>query len=141
MRLSVFIANTLSTQLLTDLQKIYADYLPPAALTEEAISTLIAEPTTRLYMTMFNDRHIGAAKVSIEGSQATLTQLTVRDLTRRRGVGKNLLTQIQKSLSADNITHIRYDLQEVSEVDLLATTAFLLDSGFDVEEKIATKHI
>ena len=141
MRLSVFIANTVSTQLVIDLQKIYANYLPEASLTEQTLAELITQSTSRLYMTMFNERHIGAVKVQINATQATLSQLTIRDLTRRRGVGKNLLKQLEKSLTAEGMTDIEYNLKEVAEVELLATQAFLSDSGYQLNNHIATKKL
>ena len=141
MRLSVFIANTVSTQLVIDLQKIYANYLPEASLTEQALAELITQSPSRLYMTMFNERHIGAVKVQINATQATLSQLTIRDLTRRRGVGKNLLKQLEKSLTAEGMTDIEYNLKEVAEVELLATQAFLSDSGYQLNNHIATKKL
>ncbi len=141
MRLSVFIANTVSTQLVIDLQKIYANYLPEASLTEQTLAELITQSSSRLYMTMFNERHIGAVKVQINATQATLSQLTIRDLTRRRGVGKNLLKQLEKSLTAEGMTDIEYNLKEVAEVELLATQAFLSDSGYQLNNHIATKKL
>ncbi len=141
MRLSVFIANTVSTQLVIDLQKIYANYLPEASLTDQALAELITQSSSRLYMTMFNERHIGAVKVQINATQATLSQLTIRDLTRRRGVGKNLLKQLEKSLTAEGMTDIEYNLKEVAEVELLATQAFLSDSGYQLNNHIATKKL
>jgi len=141
MRLSVFIANKLSTQLIIDLQKIYADYLPSTDLTEQAITEQLQQTSSRLFVTMFNDRHIGAVKVTVTDNQATLSQLTIRDLTRRRGVGKNLLTQIQKILSTENITHIQYDLIEVTQTERSATQAFLSNSGYTIENNIAIKSI
>lgn len=141
MRLSVFIVDTLSIQLMVDLQKIYADYLSPANLTEQVIQQQLEAPSSRLYMTMFNERHIGAATVTIDDKKATLSQLTIRDLTRRRGVGKNLLAQIQTSLTSENITQIQYNLNEVNKADLLTMHDFLLNSGYTVTGNIAIKNI
>ena len=63
MRLSVSIVDTLSTQLVIDLQKIYANYLPQELLTEQSIADEFSSSSFRLYVTMFNERHIGAVKV------------------------------------------------------------------------------
>ena len=141
MRLSVFIANTPSTQLIIDLQKIYANYLPKASLTEQALAELVTQTTSRLYMTMFNERHIGGVNVQLKATLATLSQLTIRDLTRRRGVGKNLLKQIEKSLIEEGIKDIEYDLKEVAEEQWLATQAFLSDSGYQISNNIASKQL
>lgn len=141
MRLSVFIANTLSTQLVIDLQKIYLGHLPPQSLTEQAIASELTQTTSRLYVTMFNERHIGAVKVKLDVAQATLSQLAIRDLTRRRGIGKNLLKQIETSLTAEGIKEIKYDLKEVVEEQCLATQAFFSDSGYLINDYIATKQL
>ena len=141
MRLSVFMVTTLPSQLVIDFQKIYAGYIPAASLTEQAISERLKKTGTRIYATMFNERHIGAVKVKIDDVTAHLSQLTVRDLTRRRGVGKNLLTQIEKLLRVEGIQHIEYNLQEVYEKEYLATQAFLSNSGYLLNEHIATKQL
>jgi GNAT superfamily N-acetyltransferase len=133
--------SALPAQLVIDLQKIYADYLPAESLTAQAISDTLQESDSRLYVTMFNERHIGAAKVKTNGSKVTLSQLTVRDLTRRRGVGKNLLVQIEKLLTTEGIEQIEYNLQEVAEKECLTTQAFLVDSGYTLDGHIATKQL
>jgi len=139
MRLSVFLAETLSQQLVTDLQKIYLNYLPQTSLTEAAISNSLT--STRLYLTMFNARHIGAVKVQLEGDKATLSELCIRDITRRRGVGKNLLKRIEEALLPEGIKEIQYDLDEVSEEELLATQAFLTNSFYEIDNKLAVKKL
>ncbi|WP_409440314.1 aspartate 1-decarboxylase autocleavage activator PanM [Psychromonas sp. GE-S-Ul-11] len=141
MRLSVFIADTLSTQLVIDLQKIYGNYLPATSLTTEAITEQLNDSTSRLFLTMFNERHIGGVKVQITGTTATLSQLQIRDLTRRRGVGKNLLTQVEKQLKAEGVAQVEYALTEVDESALLATQAFLVNSDYQVNDGIAIKAI
>ena len=141
MRLSVFIADTLSTQLVIDLQKIYGDYLPATSLTTEAITEQLKDSESRLFMTMFNERHIGAVKVQITGATATLSQLQIRDLTRRRGVGKNLLRQVEKQLKTEGVTKVEYTLAEVAESAQLATQAFLVNSDYQVNDSIAVKAI
>jgi len=115
MRLSVFIAKQTSTQLLIDLQKIYSDDLPKEELSEQSVNELINSPTTRLFMTMFNERHIGAVKVTVKNSQASLSQLCIREITRRRGIGKNLLREVQKQLVSEGIKEIQYNLTEVKD--------------------------
>ncbi|MGJ8581827.1 MAG: aspartate 1-decarboxylase autocleavage activator PanM [Psychromonas sp.] len=139
MRLSVFIADTLSTQLIIDLQKIYGDYLPAASLTTEAIKEQLNDTESRWFLTMFNERHIGAVKVRIKETTAILSQLQIRALTRRRGVGKNLLKQIEKQLKAEGITQLQYALNEVDEAALLSTQAFFVNSDYQVSDGVALK--
>ena len=141
MRLSVFIANQPSPQLVIDLQKIYLDLLPKAALTEQSITQTLLEKNTRLFMTMFNERHIGAVKVVTDTSKAVLSQLCIREITRRRGIGKNLLKQIEKQLAKEAMKEVEYNLQEVNESELKTTQLFLVDSGYTINENIASKLI
>lgn len=141
MRLSVFIADTLSTQLVIDLQKLYLNNLPEQSLLEPALTAELAQTSSRLYVTMFNDRHIGAVKVTVSLAQATLSKLCVRDITRRRGVGKNLLKQIETLLLIEGIKQIQYDLKEVPEEGRLATQAFFSDSGYVINDLIANKKL
>jgi len=141
MRLSVFIANQPSAQLVIDLQKIYSGLLANDVLTEQAITQTLLETNTRLFMTMFNERHIGAVKVVTDTSKAVLSQLCIREITRRRGIGKNLLKQIEKQLATEAINEVEYNLQEVSESELKATQLFLVNSGYTINENIATKLI
>ena len=139
MRLSVFIAEQPSTQLIIDLKKIYLNYLPESEITESKISEILEKSS--LFMTMFNERHIGAVKVEKNSTTATLSQLCIREITRRRGIGKNLLKQIEKQLITDGMTEIKYNLQEVKENEHSATKAFLTDSGYIVEGKLAQKRL
>ena len=141
MRLSVFIADTLSTQLTIDLQKIYLNLLPEQLLTTQALAPELADSASQWFVTMFNERHIGAVKVHKTDNHAALSQLCIRDITRRRGVGKNLLREVEKSLISQGVNKIQYDLQEVSKDELLATHAFLLDCNYIITDKLATKLI
>ena len=141
MRLSVFIANQTSPQLIIDLQKIYLNLLPTETLTEQAIQQSLSEPCTRLFMTMFNERHIGSVKVVTETKKAVLSQLCIREITRRRGIGKNLLKQVETQLVSEAINEVEYSLEEVNESELAAMQIFLKECGYTIKENIATKQI
>ena len=139
MRLSVFIAEQPSTQLIIDLKKIYLNYLPESEITESKISEILEKSS--LFMTMFNERHIGAVKVEKNSTTATLSQLCIREITRRRGIGKNLLKQIEKQLITDGMTEIQYNLQEVKESELITMQLFLKDSNYAIKGDVAYKKI
>ncbi|BAN99345.1 hypothetical protein E05_45790 [Plautia stali symbiont] len=47
----------------------------------------------RLYAARFNDRLLGALRLEIRGTLGKITQLEVREVTRRRGVGQYLLEE------------------------------------------------
>ena len=141
MRLSVFIARQSSPQLIIDFKKIYSNFLPNESLTEQAIKQSLLDSSSPIFVTMFNERHIGAVKVTFDARKATLSQLTIREVTRRRGIGKNLLKQIETHLAAEGINEIQYNLQEVAQNELAATQLFLTDSGYYIENTSAHKKI
>ncbi|TEW44747.1 aspartate 1-decarboxylase autocleavage activator PanM [Psychromonas algicola] len=141
MRLSVFIADQPSPQLIIDLQKIYSGLLATESLTEQAVHKLLSEPCTRLFMTMFNERHIGAVKVVTEAKKAVLSQLCIREITRRRGIGKNLLKQVETQLASEAINNVEYSLEEVNASELAAMQVFLEACGYTIKENIASKKI
>lgn len=141
MRLSVFTVDTLSTQLIIDLQKIYSNIWPAASLTAQALNNIFITNTAQLFVTMFNERHIGSVKITIESEEATLSLLCVRDITRRRGIGKNLLKQVEKTLVENGLKGVRYDLTEIPSQHLLSTQAFLSDSGYCISGNMAEKEL
>ena len=59
--------------------------------------------TQRLYAARFNDRLLAALQLEMSGRQGKISQLNVREVTRRRGVGQYLLedTIAQNSEVAD----------------------------------------
>ncbi|MCE2594737.1 aspartate 1-decarboxylase autocleavage activator PanM [Motilimonas cestriensis] len=126
MRLSVFHPQQVEPQLLIDLKKIYASAWPELQLTDLALNSLIAQKSPSLYVAMFNERHIAAALLSIEGNTANLSQFTVRDLTRRRGVGKYLLTQLELIAKAQGATTIATTLNEQEQ----PFSGFLVAMGY-----------
>lgn len=141
MRLSVFAAEKPLPQLIIDLQKLYAGYLSEQQLSEQALTTELLDDNNCYYVTMFNARHIGAVKVQQQAEKALLSRLCIRDITRRRGVGKNLLTQVETLLASQGVKEISYNLQEVSEDELLSTQAFLVDSHYKIDATNAYKQL
>ncbi|MCE2573520.1 aspartate 1-decarboxylase autocleavage activator PanM [Motilimonas eburnea] len=98
MRLSAFSPQHVEPQLLIDLKKIYQPVWPATALSEEALTRLVQQANPQLYVAMFNQRHIAAAQITLAEQVASVSQLVVRDITRGRGVGKYLLTEIEKAV-------------------------------------------
>lgn len=80
----------------------------------------------RLYAAKFNDRLLGAVQVTLSGTQGVLTALSVREITRRRGVGQYLVEEVLR----DNpeITHWKISANEVENRDVLH--AFAVALGF-----------
>ncbi|WP_434340251.1 aspartate 1-decarboxylase autocleavage activator PanM [Motilimonas cestriensis] len=127
MRLSVFHPQQVESQLLIDLKKIYASVWPQNQLTDAALNSLIEQQQPSLYVAMFNERHIAAALLNIVGSTANLSHFTVRDLTRRRGVGKYLLTQLELIAKAQGATTIMTTLNEQEQ----PFSGFLVAMGYE----------
>lgn len=86
MKLTILRLATLTAQDRLDLAKIWPD---------EDISRLEAElnETHRLYVARFNDRLLAALKLEYSGSCGIVSQISVREVTRRRGVGQYLLEE------------------------------------------------
>lgn len=140
MRLSVFSATS-SQQLLIDLKKIYQDYLTAEQLTPEALQAMVDDQQHQLFVTMFNERYLGAVQVSITGQQAQLALLTVRDLTRRRGVAKNLLREVEKDLKTKNATQVKMALTDIKEEEIEGLTLFMQACGYQLSNTTFSKNL
>lgn len=84
MKLTIVRLQHLTAQERSDLQKIWPLQDIPAL--EQRLDNCF-----QLYSARFNGRLLAAVQVAVTGDSATLSQLTVREETRRRGVGKYLL--------------------------------------------------
>lgn len=133
MRLSVFIPES-SPQLFIDLEKLYQGYLNEQDLTVTSLASLINNPQTLFFVTLFNARHLGAVQVEIKDKHATLSHLCVREITRRRGVGKNLLGEVEKHLINENINTVSLALTSIREDELVITTEFMQACGYQLQE-------
>lgn len=74
---------------------------------ESATTPLNISEHKRLYAAKFNDRLLGAVWVTLSGQQGTLTALNVREVTRRRGVGRYLVEEVLRD--NPDITHWEMD--------------------------------
>ena len=93
---------------------------------ENAVMQLDLSEDKRLYAAKFNDRLLGAVQVTLNGTQGVLTALSVREITRRRGVGQYLVEEVLR----DNpeITHWIISANKVENRDVMQ--AFALALGF-----------
>ncbi|WP_022941948.1 aspartate 1-decarboxylase autocleavage activator PanM [Psychromonas hadalis] len=140
MRLSVF-SPTSSPQLFIDLKKLYHGYLDEQQLTVEALQTLISIPNKLFFTTLFNARHLGAVQVSIQQQKAELTLLCIRDITRRRGVGKNLLREVEKQLQERGINTVQLSLTDIKESEQQGLKHFMLVCGYQLNGQIFLKEL
>ena len=140
MRLSVFSATS-STQLLIDLAKIYQHYLPTEKLSSQALQALVEDEQAQLYVSLFNARHLAAVQVKVNDHQALLSLFCVRDITRRRGLGKNLLHEVEKQLKAEGIRLIKMPLDNIIEDEKEGLSLFMLNSDYLLIDAVFTKNI
>lgn len=119
MKLTIQRLTSLSTQDRIDLTKVWP---------EIDISQLEAQlsETQRMYAARFNDRLLAALQLTIQDTQGKITHLQVREVTRRRGVGKYLLeeTLAQNSALAD------WWVADDGEDDQEVRAAFMQACGF-----------
>ncbi|WP_323642078.1 aspartate 1-decarboxylase autocleavage activator PanM [Pectobacterium carotovorum] len=91
MKLTVECLTRFSPQDKIDLAKIWPHQ--NIDLLEEELT-----PDRRLFAARFNARLLGGMLVEIEGEYAELSDLMVREVTRRRGVGKLLIDEARHQL-------------------------------------------
>ena len=84
MKLTIICLENFSDQDRTDLGKIWPEYSP---------ASLSVDETHRIYAARFNERLLGAVRVTLSDSHGALDSLRVRDVTRRRGVGQYLVEE------------------------------------------------
>lgn len=140
MRLSVF-SPECSEQLLIDLKKLYQSYLTAEELTSQALQQFIETPNKLFFVTLFNARHLGAVQVTIEQAEAQLHRLCVRDITRRRGVGKNLLREVEKQLKEQGVSRVTLSLDEITSEEQPAMTWFMQHCGYQANGKQLSKQL
>jgi N-acetylglutamate synthase-like GNAT family acetyltransferase len=138
MRLSVFLPQS-SHQLFLDLQKLYQPYLNEQQLTPDALQELISHPKTLFFVTQFNARHLGAVQVEIKHEYAQLSLLCIRDVTRRRGVGKNLLREVEKQLKSKQVTNVEFSLTALKESNRETMIQFMQACGYQLTGQKLTK--
>lgn len=117
MKLTIVRLTALSEQDVIDLGKIWPEY---------AAASLQMDEEHQLYAARFNERLLGAVRVTIKEHQAALDSLRIRDITRRRGVGQYLLEEIIRT----NPGIIRWWMADVGVEDRDAMAAFMQALGF-----------
>lgn len=117
MKLTILRLTTLSDQDIIDLGKIWPEY--PA-------DTLQPDATHMLYAACFNERLLGAVRVTVNEQRAMLDSLRIRDLTRRRGVGLYLIEELLAR--HPEITH--WEMSDQGVEDRAAMNAFMQALGF-----------
>jgi GNAT superfamily N-acetyltransferase len=120
MKLTIVRLTALSPQDTIDLEKIWPEYAP---------ASLTLDESHRLYAARFNERLLGALRVTCNGTHGELDSLRVRELTRRRGVGKYLLEEAMR----DNPQIGDWRMSDKGVEDNAVMTAFMQAMGFQTE--------
>ncbi|MDP5293261.1 acetyl-CoA sensor PanZ family protein [Oceanimonas sp. CHS3-5] len=80
----------------------------------------------------FNDRAVALAWRRHE----QITFFAVRDITRRRGVGSELLRQLQQEAKADGLTRLEFHLTDAPADDANGLAAFFIAHGFEQKDGV-----
>ncbi len=129
MKLTIFRLEQLSAQDRICLQKIWPQQ--DMALLEQQLVN-----QHQLYAARFNDRLLAAARVTITAHQGTISQLEVREDTRRRGVGHYLLSDIQQQNPQVRLWRVLEDGSAPAEgiEDFMHSNGFSKESAYWIRE-------
>ncbi|RPE01468.1 aspartate 1-decarboxylase autocleavage activator PanM [Candidatus Pantoea deserta] len=119
MKLTILRLTTLSQQDQIDLAKIWPN--EDIAALEKSLNE-----NSRIYAARFNERLLGALKLAIAGTQGKISQLEVREVTRRRGVGQYLLEETM----AQNGSISDWWVADDGSADQSERAAFMQACGF-----------
>ncbi|MCE9984034.1 aspartate 1-decarboxylase autocleavage activator PanM [Leclercia adecarboxylata] len=127
MKLTIHRVENFSDQDHIDLNKIWPEYSP---------SSLTVDETHRIYAARFNERLLGAVRVTLSGTQGALDSLRVREVTRRRGVGQYLIEEVIR----DNPSVTSWWMADVGVEDRGVMAAFMQALGFTAQSNGWEKH-
>ena len=120
MKLTIIRLFECSAQDEIDLAKIWPEY---------SSASLALTDTHRIYAAKFNDRLLGAVRVTLAGNEAVLDSLRVREITRRRGVGQYLVEEVIR----DNPDITGWWMSDAGVEDRDVMNAFMEAVGFTAE--------
>ena len=125
MKLTIQKLTSLSVQDLIDLAKIWPEQT-------ESDWQASLQNNRALFAAVFNERILGAVKIRLDGNQAELSDLLVREVTRRRGVGLYLMEDVQAQLPQVESWTMKADPEPVLD-------AFMQACGFVREGNVWKK--
>ena len=120
MKLTIIRLFECSAQDEIDLAKIWPEY---------SSASLALTDTHRIYAAKFNDRLLGAVRVTLAGNEAALDSLRVREITLRRGVGQYLVEEVIR----DNPDITGWWMSDAGVEDRDVMNAFMEAVGFTAE--------
>ena len=127
MKLTIIRLQHFSDQDRIDLEKIWPS---------QDLSTLTLDENHRLYAARFNERLLGAVRVTLRGVEGELSDLCVREVTRRRGVGQYLVEETLRDNPAIN----RWRVADHGVEDRGVMAAFMQALGFSAQQNGWEKH-
>ena len=120
MKLTIIRLFECSAQDEIDLAKIWPEY---------SSASLTLSDTHRIYAAKFNERLLGAVRVTLAGHEAAMDSLRVREITRRRGVGQYLVEEVIR----DNPEITGWWMADAGVDDRDLMNAFMEAVGFRVQ--------
>ena len=117
MKLTIIRLENFSEQDHIDLGKIWPEYSP---------ASFDVDDIYRIYAARFNERLLGAVRVTLSFGHGALDSLRVREITRRRGVGQYLLEELIR----DNPDITTWWMTDIGVEDYDAMDAFMQALGF-----------
>lgn len=117
MKLTIIRLESFSEQDHIDLGKIWPEY---------SAASFDVDDIYRIYAARFNERLLGAIRVTLSFDHGALDSLRVREVTRRRGVGQYLLEELMR----DNPDITTWWMTDIGVEDRDAMTAFMQTLGF-----------
>ena len=127
MKLTIIRLQHFSDQDRIDLGKIWPS---------QDLSPLTLDENHRLYAARFNERLLGAVRVTLRGVEGELSDLCVREVTRRRGVGQYLVEETLRDNPAIN----SWRVADHGVEDRGVMAAFMQALGFSAQQNGWEKH-
>ena len=90
----------------------------------------------QIYAARFNERLLGAVRVTLRGNEGELSALCVREVTRRRGVGQYLVEEVLQR----NPEIGRWRMANTGIEDQRVMSAFMQALGFSTQDGGWQKH-
>ena len=128
MKLTIIRLESFSEQDHIDLGKIWPEY---------SSASFDVDDIYRIYAARFNERLLGAIRVTLSFDHGALDSLRVREITRRRGVGQYLLEELMR----DNPDITTWWMTDIGVEDREAMSAFMQTLGFVPQQGGWTKRL
>ena len=127
MKLTIIRLQHFSDQDRIDLAKIWPS---------QNLAALTLDDRQRIYAARFNERLLGAVRVTLSGVAGELSALCVREVTRRRGVGQYLVEEVLR----DNPEISCWRVEDAGVEDRGVMAAFMQALGFSAQTGGWEKH-